>query len=312
MSGLFGSLLKPIVLSEARLRRSAIGPIPSAMAYWVWHKGWDMYFSARARIKGNAARIAIGSYEFLYDMRDKSVGRILYLFRQYERNELAFLTARLELGMTLVDVGANTGCFTLLGSKLVGPEGAVIAFEPAPENVRILTANAKLNGLQNVCVVEMGVCDRPMQLLVHLSRINPGDHRTYDGRDDRFYNAGRRRRTVPVEGIPLDTYFEAHPMRVDFIKMDIQGMEHYALRGMMNTLATNEGFILMTEYWPHGLQSAGSSPRAYIEDLLAQRFQLYTVGENGSPNALSPSILESALTEHRHATLICSRRDLVG
>jgi FkbM family methyltransferase len=282
------------------------------MAYWVWHKWWDLYFSVRARIKGNAARVAIGNHGFLYDLRDRSVGRILYLFHQYERNELAFVTAQLRPGMTFVDIGANTGCYTLLSSRLVGAKGTVLAFEAAPENARILRANVAANGLQNVRIVEKAISDRQMQLLVHLSRINPGDHRTYDGRDDRSYNVGRRRRTVPVEGISLDAYLEDNPMRVDLIKMDIQGMEHLALRGMMNTLAANEAVILMTEYWPHGLEAAGSSPREYIEDLIAQRFRLYFLGDNGRPSGLNSPELGPTLSGDRHTTLVCSRRDLAS
>jgi len=307
---MFRRLFSLVLVLEARIRHSAIGPIPAATAYWAWHNGWRLFFWLRARIKGNAAYIAIGDHHFLYDMRDKSVGRVLYLFRQYEERGVAFLGAQLEPGMTFVDIGANTGCYTLLGSKLVGTKGTVVAFEPGPDNVELLRINVELNGLKNVEIIEKAVCDRPRKLLLHLSWVNPGDHRIYEGDDDQVYNAGRPRRTVPVCGTPLDAYFGAHPRRVDMIKMDIQGSEHQALRGMMNTLAANEGIILMTEYWPYGLESAESSPRAFIEDLLAQRFQLHLLGENGQLRPTNPSMLDMSITRHQHTTLICSRREL--
>lgn len=309
---ILSQLLSLTVSREDRLRRSSISPSVAAIAYSIWHAGWGLFFWTRGIIKGDAAWVEIGGYPFLYDMRDKAVGRILYLFRQYESEELAFVASKLMPGMTFVDIGANTGCYTLLGSKLVGPQGTVIAFEPGPENVRLLAANLKLNGLRNVHVVEKAVCDRTTRVLLHLSRINPGDHRTYNGDDDRVYNAGAPRKTTPVEGIALDEYLERSPTHVDVIKMDIQGSEHHALHGMMKTLGSSRGIILITEFWPYGLEVAGSSPKAFIEDLVSQEFRLYVVTDRGKIRVFDPSMFENRPARHQHATLVCSRDDLAG
>lgn len=60
-------------------------------------------------------------------------------------------------GMTMVDLGANIGYYTLLASRLVGRSGRVYAFEPDPENHQYLLRNIVANGCRNVTVVEKAV-----------------------------------------------------------------------------------------------------------------------------------------------------------
>ena len=53
-------------------------------------------------------------------------------------------------GMTVVDVGANLGYYSLLASRLVGPSGRVVALEPNSENCRLLLSSLRLNETTNV------------------------------------------------------------------------------------------------------------------------------------------------------------------
>ena len=53
----------------------------------------------------------------------------------FEKKELHFVETLLRPGMTVLDIGAHHGLYTLLCSKGVGPEGRVIAFEPSPAGV---------------------------------------------------------------------------------------------------------------------------------------------------------------------------------
>src|SRR5262249_11964538 len=68
----------------------------------------------------------------------------------YEPNELAFLAATLDQGMTVVDIGANEGLFTLVAAACVGPGGRVLAVEPSSREFEWLQANIALNELHNV------------------------------------------------------------------------------------------------------------------------------------------------------------------
>src|SRR5688572_30814710 len=55
-------------------------------------------------------------------------------------------------GMTLLDVGANIGYYSLLAGKLVGPSGRVHAVEPCAKNLTFLERNIHLSKLQNITV----------------------------------------------------------------------------------------------------------------------------------------------------------------
>ena len=73
-----------------------------------------------------------------------------YVDGRYEPNEMHAISKLIGPGMTVVDVGANAGVFTLEAAKLVGVQGAVHAFEPSPRDRERLLANVSLNALANV------------------------------------------------------------------------------------------------------------------------------------------------------------------
>ena len=297
---------------ESSMRQSWVGPSLARLLFWIWHHGWDGFFKLRSIAKANNARVFVGQHELIFDLRDKSVGRFLYLFGEYEPNESALLSAFLQDGMTFVDIGANSGYFTLLAGKLVGPKGTIVAFEPSPQNMINLNSNIKLNGLENVKVLGIAIGERTERMTLYLSDLNSGDHRVYNGEDDRLFNAGIKRDRIVVHSTNLDEYAKSSGLIIDAIKMDIQGYEFYALQGMHSILMSNRRILLMTEFWPYGLKLAGSSPEDFIEVIEKMGFNLYTASVNGRPIQSNYSWLSANLGEYEHATLFCSRETLVG
>ena len=85
--------------------------------------------------------------------------RQIYVYGSYQPNEFALLDRILAPGMTLVDVGANDGLFTIAGAHKVGPAGKVLAFEPSEREFQILNRNIALNKLDNVVAIQRGVLD---------------------------------------------------------------------------------------------------------------------------------------------------------
>src|SRR5687768_7123297 len=66
-----------------------------------------------------------------------------------ELHMLRDLAGRLRAGMTVYDLGANVGLYTLAAARAVGAEGRVYAFEPLPRNVSYLKRHLALNKLTN-------------------------------------------------------------------------------------------------------------------------------------------------------------------
>jgi len=76
-----------------------------------------------------------------------------------ERDKLTPFVARLTSGMTVWDIGANVGLYTLPSARAVGPTGHVVAFEPMPRNLGFLRRHLTLNGLDDVLVCDVAVSD---------------------------------------------------------------------------------------------------------------------------------------------------------
>lgn len=138
------------------------------------------------------------------------------------------LRRHLGPGDTLWDVGANTGFVSLVGARLVGPGGTVVAIEPDPDCAAAVRANAARNGLDGVVRVVEGAAtaaDGPVELIVVRDPLwnrvgSVGEHELETAR-----------RTVA--GIALDGLDGAPPT---VVKLDVEGGELDALRGMGRVL----------------------------------------------------------------------------
>ena len=89
-----------------------------------------------------------GTSVMIYPNNDLS--RALFTSGTYEPNSLFISQQLLSKGFVFFDVGANVGVFTLAVSKLIGPEGLIIAFEPSGREYRLFEENLSLNHLPNV------------------------------------------------------------------------------------------------------------------------------------------------------------------
>ncbi len=139
--------------------------------------------------------------------------------------ESDFLLSRIGPGDTVLDAGANIGCFTLQASRRVGPQGFVIAVEPEPLNANCLRTNVRLNAATNVIIIEKAldsVSDRTVHLLGTGTMASVEE--TARASDARNPGAGSLRSSVQT--ITLDGILIGLPVkRLDFIKMDIEGAE---------------------------------------------------------------------------------------
>lgn len=176
-------------------------------------------------------------------------------------------------GMTVVDVGANIGIYTAYFSKLVGPSGRVIAFEPEPKNYNRLCAYVQ--GLENVEPVEAAVVAQSGDIELFVSDALNVDHQTYD--------SGENRSRIGVHAVALDDYFP-RGSRIDLIKIDVQGAEAAVLQGAERLLGENRDVRLILEYWPYGLKRAGAPPVRFLERLREMGFEFRVVDSSSGKN----------------------------
>lgn len=75
----------------------------------------------------------------------------------YEPEVIAAFLHFVRPGDICIDAGANLGYHSLLLSRLVGPAGEILAFDPDPNCIAAIKANAKLNGIENICPLRMAL-----------------------------------------------------------------------------------------------------------------------------------------------------------
>lgn len=193
--------------------------------------------------------------------RDDWVTPVLVEQGVWEPGETAFLEAHLRAGTTFLDIGAHVGYFSVLAARLVGPRGLVLAFEPDPRNFELLLANVWRNGLANVVCFPWAVGAASSFASLYLSETNTGDHR--------IVPAAEERPRITVRSVALDS-LDVVRSPVQMIKLDTQGTEHLAVRGMERLLAASPRVVLTVEFWPMGIRLAGddaASVLAYYRSL---------------------------------------------
>jgi len=226
------------------------------------------------RTTGSVKQVTVNGKRMYVDLWDSAVSVHLFVAHTWEPEETSAISSRLKPGDVFVDVGANLGYFTLIASDAVGPGGKVFAFEPGPHNFSLLEKNVRINRCANVICERKAVTETNRTLELHLSSFNYGDHRIFRSHDDADYNRGRQRQSTTVAGVALDSYFPPGA-RVDFLKLDVQGAEYFALQGMKRVLRDNPGVVVLMEFWPHALREAGVEPNALLDELEELGFHCY-------------------------------------
>ncbi len=191
----------------------------------------------------------------------------------FEPETVRLVRELIRPGAVVVDVGACLGFYTLLAAQLAGPGGVVYAFEPDPRNVRWLHHNLRINHCQNVTVVPSAVSDAPgvRQLFLHQS----------DPSQSSLHTTARRARRIPVQTVTLDGVLDGR--RVDLIKLDIEGGELRALKGLRQTITSNPQMRLLVELNPRALGCAQVSESALVSWLEAAGFSMVRLDERCTP-----------------------------
>jgi FkbM family methyltransferase len=157
--------------------------------------------------------------------------------------EQRWLCRHLSPGDVLFDIGANVGFLTVLGARLVGEQGFVVAFEPVPENALQLKRNVQLNDFRHVIVVEAAISDQ----LGTASFVLP------PGRRDGGRLASQTERESPtteVQVLTIDHWLrEFEGPKPTVLKIDAEGAEIDVLRGSQDILRTERPAILVEVHW---------------------------------------------------------------
>lgn len=183
-----------------------------------------------------------------------------------DRHEIALLKQLIKPGFQILDIGANIGYYSKLLSRLTTDQGHVYCFEPDHTNFQHLQKNTQ--HLPNVTLLNAAVSDTTGPLNIYKSKLLNVDHRTYP-----VENHGS---IETIQAVCMDDFLAKQAIaRVDFIKIDIQGYELTAFKGMQRLLQQPTPPTILAEYWPHGFKRAGTSALEFFEFFERLAYQFY-------------------------------------
>ena len=156
-------------------------------------------------------------------------GRGVYIFRDSLEPELAQLEHFLDPDSVFLDIGANTGVYTMKAAQHVGRNGIVIAVEPFPETLAMLYQNVALNGFGNVRI--RGVC-AAAETGAGMLWLNADKPNSFG-----LLNRGGNPRGISVLTVSLDDLLKWERLvRLDYLKIDVEGLEAEVLWGAQETI----------------------------------------------------------------------------
>ena len=199
--------------------------------------------------------------------------------RVYEKSEIAFFKKHCRGDMVFADVGSNVGLYSALALHTLSNKGRIIALEPHPESFALLSKNAEVNqkarGIENapqIDIFQMAASSQSGMRTLALNPDNKADNRVSDAPDEW--------ESIPVEAKSMDELLaEQGIAEVNFVKMDVQGYEHRIVSGFMETLRRSTKTIVLTEFWPQGINSSEGDARTYLQTLSDLGFTLYELKE---------------------------------
>jgi FkbM family methyltransferase len=172
----------------------------------------------------------------------------------------------IKLGAVVIDAGANFGYNSVLLGKQAGPEGTLVSFEPQRIIHQQLSGNLILNNIYNAITCQAALGDGSKKVV----NMRPVEYQAD------WVNIGDTSVGEDGEEVAIYTLDEIGLERVDFIKMDVQGYELFALQGAQNIL-TNQQPDLFIEIEPHQLIKFGVTEEQLLDYIKSFGYSIYKI-----------------------------------
>jgi FkbM family methyltransferase len=194
-------------------------------------------------------------------------------------------------GLTVYDVGGDQGLFTLFFARRVGRQGQVVVFEPNPQSWQRIEQNVSHNQFTNVRIIQLGLGEGRATLHFTFPAAEPARGTAIPTIADQI----KREANVSaceIQVNALDDEIKRSGLPIPhFIKIDVEGMEHPALKGMQGTLRAHRPRLSIEMHGADMEEKAANARRvvALLEELNYQIRHIETGTEITSANATSAS-----------------------
>lgn len=223
---------------------------------------------------------SLENFRLWFNTSDREMGLVM-ASGHYEPHSVELIKKIIHPGMTCIDAGAHIGFYTCLMASLISERGKIYAFEPMPSNFELLTKNIEENQFQRTVKAYPFACsDVPGTLTVSkvsnmfvVGEVEDGEHVSAEA--------------IRIDDVITDT--------VDLVKLDVEGHEPAALRGMSSIISRDRPIILseINEYWLR--QCSQSNAVEYVGLLESLGYEVFDVKDLEHPvdkGALTIDVLD--------------------
>ena len=186
----------------------------------------------------------------------------------------------------VIDIGANTGYYSLRLSSLVGENGKIIAIEPDPQTFDTLTKNCKLNNISNVNTHNIAISDSKGEIIFHQSIFHSGTSSMFANEKDKS-----EMKELIIKTTTLDELVKEKYKQIAWIKIDVEGAELEVLKGSSTILSKTKNIII--EVHEHILNQNNKNSKEILEILEENGFKITLLNDfwdkKNSPNQILKS-----------------------
>lgn len=203
-------------------------------------------------------RIFTGQKIFV-DNRDTSLSPHLILDGEWEMEFTNIFRSLIKENSNILDIGANAGWFALVGSTQ-NSKGKTLAIEANPDLVRLINFSFNLNGYSGRSnVANVAISGKEEKLVLKRVKDLWGSSSVGSNLNEEDIDSKFEVRATTVDLICKEYKFE----KVDIIKMDIEGYEENAWKGMKETVKNNPSLIFCMEFSPASYEN----PKNFLDEL---------------------------------------------
>jgi FkbM family methyltransferase len=181
-----------------------------------------------------------------------------FVYGTWEPEIVKAVTDVVHEGFVAIDIGAHLGYYALILSRMVGPSGHVIAFEPIPSNYRILSENIEMNGCMNIHAINKAVSDRSD----HFEGTLPTES-NLPSSFSLLKNEGDK--TITGNATSLDDFLKDWDRPIDFIVIDVEGAEGMVLDGARKTIESYHPILLVEVHHFGARLESSKVPRQLLD-----------------------------------------------
>tara|TARA_B100000787_G_C16181877_1_gene292334 strand:+ start:211 stop:1119 length:909 start_codon:yes stop_codon:yes gene_type:complete len=224
--------------------------------------GRDCLFSVLPKNELVITKTKEGLY-YVINTSDDVIGRSIFINKQSygSQNLIKALELVGKHKSTILDVGANIGTIGISGISH-GYFAKCMAFEPEPNNFKLLQTNVNINELSEKFELRnealSNITDRVLDF--ELSNNNFGDHRVRIKNTPGFLHE-ENRKLISVNVNTLDHVLRDYDLSECFLFMDTQGHEGHILSGALKLI--DASVPIVTEFWPYGLKRSNGLDMFY-------------------------------------------------